>query len=148
MQISLVVKDEKLRINTDDNAKQQSLNGSGHEPQPISNDFDFEKNLALFNKTESKMEFENGGLDGQLGSNGGQGSQKNYRFDEMILDPGEPIKLNKQIEIPVELNRNIQRYYVTDDGYQIPCIDPELRQQILSKSYALGSFCLLWLSVG
>jgi hypothetical protein len=116
----------------DDNNKQPL----GQQAE-VSNEFDFEKNLALFNKTESKLEFENGGA-GQLST--GNGSQKNYRFDEMVLDPGEPIKLNKQIEIPCELNKNIKRYYVTDDGYQIPCIDPELRQQILAKSYIMGMY--------
>lgn len=59
-------------------------------------------------------------------------AHKNYRFDEMVLDTGEPIDY-QQIQIPLSKKR-----YVTDDGFVVPCLDYELRQQLFEQAYKNG----------
>jgi len=58
----------------------------------------------------------------------------NYRFDEMILDTGEPMNM-QQIKVPLN---SVKKNYVTDDGFIVPCIDYNLRQMIFEQSYKQG----------
>lgn len=60
-------------------------------------------------------------------------SSRNYRFDEMVLGTGEPVNL-QQIQVPCNLGKK----YVTDDGFVVPCIDSETRQQLFENSYKHG----------
>ena len=67
--------------------------------------------------------------------NGGSlNSTKNYRYDEMVLDTGEPVDL-QQINVPCNY---IAKRYVTDDGLIVPCIDYDLRNKIFEQSYKFG----------
>lgn len=61
---------------------------------------------------------------------------KNYRYDEMVLDTGEPFDL-QQIQIP-SMNSKTNKRYVTDDGVILPCIDAELRKRLFEQSYKHG----------
>lgn len=140
----------------------------------LKDDFDFEKNLALFDKNafyeqieghskptptpavpsstksqapEINSKYHQISLDNLFSSVSKQqqsqqntsnvsmnNSNKNYRFDEMILDTGEPINYN-QIQLPKKYsNKN----YVTDDGFVVPCIDYKLREQLIEQSYKFG----------
>ena len=58
---------------------------------------------------------------------------KNYRFDEMILDTGEPVELC-QIQLPIPH----AKHYVTDDGLVIPCINGDLKSRLFDESYKYG----------
>ena len=66
--------------------------------------------------------------------NGGQAKNGNYRFDEMVLDTGEPIDM-QQITVPPT---TVKKRYVTDDGFIVPCVDYNLRQMIFEQSYKQG----------
>ncbi|CAF0730117.1 unnamed protein product [Brachionus calyciflorus] len=148
----------------------------------IEDDFDFEKNLALFDKNAfyEKMEghprqsktnltfnessasikkleeqtqtrYHQISLDNLFSSVkkqpetkpsintsasiNGLSINKNYRFDEMILDTGEPINL-RQIQLPS--NYSNSKNYVTDDGFVIPCVDLDLRESLIKQSYKFG----------
>lgn len=61
---------------------------------------------------------------------------KNYRYDEMILDTGEPMDL-QQIQIPLMSTKTSKRY-VTDDGVILPCLDNDLRKRLFDQSYKHG----------
>ncbi|RMZ95771.1 enhancer of mRNA-decapping 3 [Brachionus plicatilis] len=73
------------------------------------------------------------------GTNGQHSSKetgsKNYRFDEMILDTGEPINF-RQIQLPNQYS--IGKNYVTDDGFIVPCIDLSLKETLFKQSYNFG----------
>lgn len=73
----------------------------------------------------------NGGVQQQQ-----QGKNGNYRFDEMILDTGEPINM-QQIKVPL---MSLKKNYVTDDGFIVPCIDYSLREMIFEQAYKQGEF--------
>ena len=65
------------------------------------------------------------------------GNNKNYRYDEMVLDTGEPIDMH-QIKIGSISPSSYTKTYVTDDGFVVPCIEPELRERLFEQSYKLG----------
>jgi hypothetical protein len=69
------------------------------------------------------------------GTNGS--NNKNYRYDEMVLDTGEPIDMH-QIKIGSISPSSYSKTYVTDDGFVVPCIEPELRDKLFEQSYKLG----------
>jgi enhancer of mRNA-decapping protein 3 len=58
----------------------------------------------------------------------------NYRFDEMVLDTGKPMNM-QQIIVP---SMKVDKRYVTDEGFVVPCIDLQLRQMIFEQSYKQG----------
>jgi enhancer of mRNA-decapping protein 3 len=62
-----------------------------------------------------------------------QNLNKNYRFDEMILDTGEPVELC-QIQLPCPHSKS----YVTDDGLIVPCITNDMKSRLFDESYKLG----------
>ena len=78
----------------------------------------------------------NGGVQQQQQQQQQQGKNGNYRFDEMILDTGEPMNM-QQIKVPLT---SIKKNYVTDDGFIVPCIDYSLREKIFEQSYKQGRF--------
>jgi enhancer of mRNA-decapping protein 3 len=61
-------------------------------------------------------------------------NNKNYRYDQMVLDTGEPMNFD-QIKVPCKY---ITKRYVTDDGFIVPCIDYELRERLFEQSYKFG----------
>lgn len=68
-------------------------------------------------------------------SSGSNGLSKNYRYDEMILDTGEPINF-QQIQVPS--CSHLTKKYVTDEGFIIPCIDQQLRDRLFEESHKYG----------
>ncbi|XP_005093985.1 enhancer of mRNA-decapping protein 3 [Aplysia californica] len=90
-------------------------------------DFDFESNLALFNKKAVFQEIENDFPDLSLESDP---REQKYRHDENILQPGESTNAGpatiQQIQVP---GAESQLYY-TDNGLVVPSISFELREQV------------------
>lgn len=68
-------------------------------------------------------------------SSSSSSSTKNYRFDEMVLDTGEPIQM-QQIQVPCR--DQVPQTYVTDDGFIVPCIDGRLRKLLFDAAYRYG----------
>ncbi|XP_011299816.1 enhancer of mRNA-decapping protein 3 [Fopius arisanus] len=97
--------------------------------QSLSQDFDFEKNLALFNKEAVWQEINSSKPDVLRQSENNRGT---YRHDENIL-VSKPTTL-RQIVVPL----SHEREYVTDDGLVIPSITLELHRQLMGAADRLG----------
>lgn len=83
--------------------------------------------------SENRNSFSNVNVNGQPSSKGT--GARNYRFDEMILDTGEPINF-RQIKLPDQFSNS--KNYVTDEGFLVPCIDLRLKEALISQSYKHG----------
>ncbi|XP_075215897.1 enhancer of mRNA-decapping protein 3 [Lycorma delicatula] len=95
----------------------------------IKKDFDFEKNLALFNKKAiyDEINAQRPDLVRQTDK------QANYRHDESVL-ASSPAQY-RQITVPPHYS---QRDYVTDDGQVVPTIPSELRRLLLNLAEDYG----------
>ncbi|CAB3365288.1 Hypothetical predicted protein [Cloeon dipterum] len=104
--------------------------GSPIDNTVLEEDFDFEKNLALFNK---QAEYE---MINQQSSRPDLVKQaetpQKYRHDENVLEV-TPAKY-RQIKVP----GNTSLEYVTDSGLVVPSISISLRNQLLGLSERLG----------
>lgn len=89
--------------------------------------------ITLANLFSSKAAPTNGNNTNNNSSN--HQNAKNYRFDEMVLDTGEPIEM-QQIKITTKSNN--AKTYVTDDGFIVPCIDSDLRRDLFLEAYKKG----------
>ncbi|XP_069682486.1 enhancer of mRNA-decapping protein 3 isoform X2 [Periplaneta americana] len=102
---------------------------------PIDNildqDFDFEKNLALFNKQAVYDEINAQRPDIVRHADASRRSQK-YRHDENVI--ASTPAMYRQVVVPAPGLKE----YVTDDGLVIPSIMPDLRHQLLSVAERLG----------
>ncbi|ESP03622.1 hypothetical protein LOTGIDRAFT_180090 [Lottia gigantea] len=92
------------------------------------NDFDFEKNLQLFDKQAEYAKIENDMPEGMMVDK----KPTKYRCDENVLSTG-PVVL-QQIKTPGTAGRS----YVTDSGLVVPCISTGLRNTILSLAVKYG----------
>lgn len=92
-------------------------------------EFDFEKNLALFDKQAIWDEIEQ---KPDVVRQTGHVKKKNYRHDENILD-SRPVGLRQ-----IKTNYQSGQEYVTDDGIVIPCISLELRSRIMMQAELVG----------
>lgn len=93
-------------------------------------EFDFEKNLALFDKKAFFQEMENS-LPEVIRANDRKQPSK-YRHDENILESG-PVVLCK-IKVPCFSDKE----YVTDSGLIVPCISYDLRSRLFSTAEEFG----------
>ncbi|KAK3609112.1 hypothetical protein CHS0354_007790 [Potamilus streckersoni] len=91
-------------------------------------DFDFEKNLKLFDKKAVFEEIENG----QPVVVKVAESKSQYRHDENILNSG-PVTF-QQIKLPSPAEQK----YVTDSGLVIPCITYDMRCRLFAASEKYG----------
>lgn len=100
------------------------------DPQ-MGEEFDFEKNLALFDKKAIWNE-----IDAEQKPDGAKAAaiakSKNYRHDENILD-SKPVG-SRQIKIKYQCSEE----YVTDDGILIPSVTSEQRSRILLQAEQVG----------
>lgn len=92
-------------------------------------EFDFEKNLALFDKQAIWDEIEQ---KPDVVRQTGFVKKKNYRHDENILD-SKPVGF-RQIKVKYQC----QQEYVTDEGILIPSLTMELRSRILLQAELHG----------
>ncbi|KAK3917445.1 Enhancer of mRNA-decapping protein 3 [Frankliniella fusca] len=93
-------------------------------------DFDFEKNLALFDKQAVFEEIAGQRPDIVQGANDPR-RQQNYRHDQNILVN------NRRIPTIIVPNPGSAEY-VTDDGLIIPTMRPELLRQLHQKAHDVG----------
>ncbi|XP_058804145.1 enhancer of mRNA-decapping protein 3 [Phymastichus coffea] len=100
--------------------------------QSLSQDFDFEKNLALFDKEAVWQEINSKKPDVVQQSQNRGGNKGRYRHDENVLE-SEPTAL-RQIAVPSAAAKE----YVTDDGLIIPSITLELQRQLIGAADRLG----------
>ncbi|KAK0168408.1 hypothetical protein PV327_002211 [Microctonus hyperodae] len=97
--------------------------------QSLNQDFDFEKNLALFNKEAVWQEINSQKPDIVRQSEHNRGK---YRHDENVI-VSKPATY-RQIIVPA----NDEREYVTDDGLIIPSITIDLHRQLIGAADRLG----------
>nr|CAD7399140.1 unnamed protein product [Timema cristinae] len=99
----------------------------------LGHEFDFEKNLALFNKQAVYDEI-NASQRPDIVKHADQGRRiTKYRHDENVIASAPA--MYRQIIVPAPDSKE----YVTDDGLVIPSITPELRNQlfIVAKTFGL-----------
>lgn len=94
-------------------------------------DFDFEKNLKLFNKEAIFEKLKGNGS--TASSKKRSSSGKNLKHDENILEQ-EPVSL-RQIVAPLE---HTGREYHTDEGVIVPSISMELKNRLIKISENMG----------
>ena len=100
--------------------------------QSIDQDFDFEKNLALFNKEAVWQEINSLKPDIVRQSENNRGTAGIYRHDENII-VSEPTVF-RQITVPSAGEKE----YVTDNGLVIPSITLNLHRQLIGAADRLG----------
>ncbi|KAH0948721.1 hypothetical protein HN011_009801 [Eciton burchellii] len=100
--------------------------------QSLLQDFDFEKNLALFDKEAVWQEINSLKPDIVRQSENNRGTTAIYRPDENIL-VSEPTVL-RQIVVPC----TSEKEYVTDNGLVIPSITLNLHRQLIGTADRLG----------
>ncbi|XP_076236354.1 enhancer of mRNA-decapping protein 3 [Calliopsis andreniformis] len=100
--------------------------------QSLSQDFDFEKNLALFNKEAVWQEINSLKPDIVRQSENNRGTSGRYRHDENII-VSEPAVF-RQIMVPSAGEKE----YVTDNGLIIPSITLSLHRQLIGAADRLG----------
>jgi enhancer of mRNA-decapping protein 3 len=96
-------------------------------------DFDFEKNLALFDKKAIFNELDNNQKPDLLKQTPRNGK---YRHDENVL-VSEPIRY-RRIEVDATKQSKPGDLWTTDDGYVLPAISLLLRREIEQKAEACG----------
>ncbi|XP_044745011.1 enhancer of mRNA-decapping protein 3 [Coccinella septempunctata] len=99
--------------------------------EEITQDFDFESNLALFDKQALWEQLSNNQKPDIIK----QAESKrptNYRHDQNIITSG-PVSYN-QIQVP----KNEFSGYVTDGGLAVPCISPSLRSKLFECAEKVG----------
>ncbi|CAH1796386.1 unnamed protein product [Owenia fusiformis] len=90
-------------------------------------DFDFEKNLALFDKQAVFEEIENSCSGNEMNA-----PPVKYRCDENVLKSGPTVF--RQIQLP----EGDAPEYVTDSGLVVPCMSYELRSRLFATAEKLG----------
>lgn len=114
-------------------SRKHSLNDDSMEDitNYYSDDFDFEKNLALFDKQAVFEEIEKNSNQSNSKFNGYMQSQNNYKCYENVI-PSKPTEYRQIIAPGSSLE------YVTDSGLIVPCINEEERKKLRSISKRLG----------
>ena len=101
----------------------------------ISEEFDFEKNLALFDKQAVFEEIESQGypkITRGGGGCGGQYQELKYKNDENVI-PSRPAVFD-QITVPGVFNKE----FVTDQGLVVPSIGHDMRNKLLEVAEEAG----------
>ncbi|TMS13125.1 enhancer of mRNA-decapping protein 3 [Larimichthys crocea] len=108
--------------------------GDGTE-EDLDTDFDFEGNLALFDKAAvfSQIDGTNSHSNrAQHHSTPGEQKPVSYRHDENILE-GKPV-IYRQIAVP----QHVGKEYCTDSGLVVPSVSYELHKRILAAAERWG----------
>lgn len=128
------------------NSKSETFGTPVNDPT-MDEDFDFEKNLALFDKQAVWQQFNqmNGGKpdllhhQGSSSSSAGYGNQRHgqhtvpkYRHDENILQ-ASPTQYRQ-----IEVDYNSSSDYVSDDGLIVPSIPLLVRNRLQTAAEAMG----------
>lgn len=120
--------DSSKKRNNYNNHDNDTFSTPVNDPQ-MNEDFDFEKNLALFDK---QAVFEK--IDGKKVEKAiKKTAKKNYRHDENILE-STPTN-SRQITMK---DHSTDQYFVTDDGLIVPTISLSLRNRIMLQAEIFG----------
>ncbi|XP_023930254.1 enhancer of mRNA-decapping protein 3 [Lingula anatina] len=103
--------------------------------QSFLGEFDFEKNLALFDKQAVFEEIESSSYPAEM-QIAAQKQPPKYRCDENVLQSG-PVEL-RQIKIKSSASSGMEKDYVTDAGLVVPCIPQDLRNKLFEKAEKAG----------
>ncbi|KAK7081604.1 enhancer of mRNA decapping [Halocaridina rubra] len=106
--------------------------GTPIDDDMLTTDFDFEKNLALFDKQAVIEEIQN--LKPDVVRQADRFSEKKYRCDENVLPAKSPPK--RQIIVPTEDAGEV--IYANDSGLLVPSVNKELRAALLSTANQHG----------
>jgi len=98
------------------------------ESEELDADFDFEGNLALFNKEAVFNEIKESIIQGLSKS-----VVRNFKGNENVLE-SEPVSL-RQIKVPLE---HVGKEYTTDSGFIVPAISSELRKKVFAQAEMAG----------
>lgn len=124
----------KKKKNNQANLASVTFGGAVDEPG-MDKDFDFEGNLALFNKLKVFNEIDANHHKPDVVRQTGHANKKNYRHDENILK-SKPMGLRQ-----IQMKHSGALEYVTDDGIIIPTISSVLRSRIQTQAEMVG---LVW----
>lgn len=124
------VRNGRHNNNINHNGNRNSAFGTPVDDPTMGEDFDFEKNLALFDKQAIWDQIENGGEKPDLLRQTNHSTK--YRHDENVIT-SKPIQ-NRQIQTEY----NSTEEYATDEGLIIPCIPQTLRQRVQSLGEVNG----------
>lgn len=123
------------------NNNRNSAFGTPVDDPTMTMEFDFEKNLALFDKQAIWDEIENGGEKPDLlrqtnfvgpPQGGTMAQQKKYRHDQNVIS-SKPIQFRQ-----IQTEYKCQEEFVTDEGLIIPCIPRALRHRVQALAEANG----------
>ena len=111
----------------------------------LGNDFDFEKNLALFDKQAVFKEIENNQNYNNIVRSGKEKPTK-YRYDENVLDSGPVVYEKIKVENGPQdsyssgggLVDSARQTYVTDAGFVVPGISYETRCKLMDIGEKYG----------
>ncbi|XP_071964513.1 enhancer of mRNA-decapping protein 3-like isoform X2 [Antedon mediterranea] len=102
----------------------------------ILGEFDFERNLALFDKAAIFQE-----IDAECSTTpeavNSPKQEPKFRHDEMIVDTGKP-KAKRQILVN---GSNDVVEYTTDEGFVVPSISQDLHEKLLTNAEKCGISC-------
>ncbi|XP_032230789.1 enhancer of mRNA-decapping protein 3 isoform X2 [Nematostella vectensis] len=110
--------------------KDKECFGQAVEEIVVANDFDFEKNLALFDKKAVFEEMESSGV--VTGVRKGF-RESNIKPDESVLQ--QQVATSRKIIVPEDQKG---REYSTEIGITVPAISPELRMRLIQTSEQMG----------
>ena len=100
----------------------------------LGDDFDFEKNLALFDKKAVFEEIESNELQQQDFSSGQQKRVAKYKHDENVLRSAPTVYR----QIQVNGDSSASKSYVTDTGLQVPTISYQMRCKLFELAESNG----------
>ncbi|XP_037781740.1 enhancer of mRNA-decapping protein 3-like [Penaeus monodon] len=106
--------------------------GTPIDDDMLSTEFDFEKNLALFDKQAVIEEIQS--LKPDVVRQADRYTEKKYRCDENVLPSKAPAK--KQITVPTSGAAEV--IYANDCGLLVPSVSSELRAELLSTANQHG----------
>ncbi|KAL7642451.1 UNVERIFIED_CONTAM: hypothetical protein RMT77_007012 [Armadillidium vulgare] len=114
------------------NLRDESTFGTPIDDNLLNTEFDFEKNLALFDKQAVLEEIQN--LKPDVVRQADKKIEKKYRCDEnIVVDKPKP---KRQIVVPGSEAGEI--IYATDNGLLVPSISAQLRLNLLSTANQFG----------
>ncbi|XP_071549957.1 enhancer of mRNA-decapping protein 3 isoform X2 [Panulirus ornatus] len=120
-------KKERMRRTRD-----ETTFGTPIDEDMLSTEFDFQKNLALFDKQAVIEEIQS--LKPDVIRQADRYTEKKYRCDESILPSNPPVK--RQIIVPTSGAAEV--IYANDSGLLVPSVSSELRAALLSTANQHG----------
>lgn len=110
-----------------------------NDSEVFDDEFDFEKNLALFDKHAVFEQIEKESENGICSQNGRTGrSDPKYRCDENVLQGSKATYRQIKLVNGSVKQDCVSREYTTDSGLVIPSVSVEVRERLLSLAAKYG----------